>query len=352
MNWKFMAAILLVGGAIFLALFIAPKLFIKKRTVAANGALSLVVEPDAGIAPVLAMINGARSSLDIVMYELDDAQIEAAIVADGARGVAVRVILSGGYKGSPPTVYTAAYDFLAAHGVPVRWSPGYFSLTHEKSMIVDGSRALIMTFNWVAKYYATGRDFGLADTDPHDVTAMEDTFNDDWRGAAAQRGVVVDSEKASLGGNNGDAGDDLLWSPGSERPLIDMIDDATKSLCIYNEEMADMDVTKALIDAARRGIAVYVVMTNSSQWKWQFAELTTAGAHVRTYADEDDAPLYIHAKMIIADGTRAFVGSENFSKGSLDENRELGMTTQDKNIITQIAKIFATDWRNATPFTF
>jgi phosphatidylserine/phosphatidylglycerophosphate/cardiolipin synthase-like enzyme len=305
------------------------------REAASGGALSLVVEPDDGIAPVLAMIGGAKRSLDIVMYQLDDRRIEAALAADEARGVAVRVILNGGYKGAPPTAYTAAHDILIAHGVPVRWSPGYFSLTHEKSMVVDGNRALIMTFNWVSKYYATGRDFGVVDRDRNDVAAIERTFDIDWD---------------SRGADDKDEGDDLLWSPGSERALLDLIGGATRSLFIYNEEMADMDIVKALIDAAGRGVAVYVVMTNSSAWKWQFSELSTAGVHVRTYADADDAPLYIHAKAIVADGVRAFVGSENFSKGSLDENRELGIITQDKDIIAGFTKIFSADWDDAVPF--
>src|ERR1035441_1587523 len=100
--------------------------------------------------------------------------------------------------------------------------------------------------------------------------------------------------------------------------------------------MADMDVTKALIDAAEHGVAVYVVMTSADEWKWDFAELATAGVHVRTYADTPDA-LYIHAKMIVADAgiasARAFVGSENFSAASLGKNRELGIVMADKNII-------------------
>jgi phosphatidylserine/phosphatidylglycerophosphate/cardiolipin synthase-like enzyme len=242
-----------------------------------------------------------------------------------------------------------AYDFLLAHGVAVRWSPSYFSLTHEKSLVVDGDRALIMTFNLTSKYYATGRDFGIVDGDARDVAAMEDTFNDDWGGVG-----VIDSERASLGGNNGDAGDDLVWSPGSESALIDIISSARKSLYVYNEEMADMDVTKALIDAAERGVAVSVDMTGADEWKWEFKELATAGVHVRTYADDATAPLYIHAKMIVGDAgsasARAFVGSENFSATSLGENRELGIVTEDPTIISALMKTFAADWRNATPF--
>jgi len=291
------------------------------------------------MAPVLAMVRAASTSVDLEIYELDDPQIEAALVTDERRGVAVRVLLSSGYKGAPSTANGGTYEFLRSRGVPVRWSPSYFSLTHEKSLVVDGDRALIMTFNLVSKYYATGRDFGIVDGDRRDVLSIEHTFNGDWNGS----GVVGT-------GNDGDRGDDLVWSPGAASALIALINGAKKSLYVYNEEMADMDVAKALIDAAGRGVAVYVDMTGADEWKWEFKELATAGVHIRTYADADDAPLYIHAKMIIADDARAFVGSENFSAGSLDSNRELGIVIGDHAIIAHLMKTFAVDWRRATPF--
>lgn len=95
-------------------------------------------------------------------------------------------------------------------------------------------------------------------------------------------------------------------------------------------------------------------MTGSSQWKWAFAELATAGVQVRTFADDPSAPLYIHAKAIIADegvpGARVFVGSENFSKASLYRNRELGIVTRDHSVIAGVAGTFAVDWQAARPF--
>jgi phosphatidylserine/phosphatidylglycerophosphate/cardiolipin synthase-like enzyme len=338
----FVAIVFAVSAVVFF--MSARRFFITSYATVPAGVLSLITEPGDGIAPLLAMIDGASTSVDLVMYELDDERIEAALAADEARGVAVRVILSGGYKGATSTMNASAYAFLAAHGVPVRWSPSYFSLTHEKSLVIDSSRALIMTFNLVSKYYATGRDFGIVDADRRDVAAMEDTFDADWNA----KGVAGS-------GNDGDAGDDLVWSPGSESALLDLIASAQRSLYIYNEEMDDTDVTKALIDAAERGVTVYVDMTGAAEWKYEFAELATAGAHVRTYPDDPTAPLYIHAKMIVADDgsvtARAFVGSENFSPTSLGENRELGIVTRDQAIIAQLAKTFAADWRGATPFT-
>jgi len=357
MKWKYVLIVVFLGGVGLLLVFIFTLgLFQAKKEIVPVGVFSLITEPDDGIAPVLTMIDGASSSVDLVMYELDDAKIDRALAVDEARGVAVRVILGAGYDGASSTVNASAYNFLVAHGVPVRWSPAYFSLTHEKSLVVDGSRAFIMTFNLVSKYYPTGRDFGIIDDDAHDVAAMEDTFDADWKGSAAVREAsgTASAGNAATAGNDGDRGDDLLWSPGSEASLIDLINGAHTSLYIYNEEMADPAVTKALIDAAERGVSVYVDMTGAAEWKWEFAELTTAGVHVRTYADADDAPLYIHAKVIVVDGgsasARAFVGSENFSAASLDANRELGLVVTDPTIIRSLIKTFAADWRGAVQF--
>jgi cardiolipin synthase len=329
------------GVSIVLTAFVAIAIVVRHflplsvKMQAIGGPLGLITEPDDGIAPVLAFIRGATRSVDLTMYELDDPQIESALAADEARGVAVRVILSAGYEGASSTVNGDAYGFLLSHGVPVRWSPAYFSLTHEKSLVADDDRALIMTFNFVSKYYATGRDFGVADDDLRDVAAIIQTFDADWDGNGDAAGV---------------AGDDLVWSPGSRLAMLALINGAKQSLSIYNEEMSDSAVVKALIDAARRGVAVRVVMTGASEWKWEFDELATAGAEVRVYPDEDSAPLYIHAKMIVADDMRAFVGSENFSAASLDYNRELGIVISDSATIRSLAKTFASDWQGATPF--
>jgi phosphatidylserine/phosphatidylglycerophosphate/cardiolipin synthase-like enzyme len=283
------------------------------------------------------MIQGATRTIDLVMYELEDKAIEADLAAARARGVVVRVLLSPGYEGEPSAINEAAYDALRARGAAVRWSPDYFALTHEKSLVVDGAQALIMSFNLLPKYYPTGRDFAIVDNDPHDISAMEDAFNADWQGS-----VVTAS-----------AGQDLVWSPGSRSAITALIDRATFSLDLYNEEMADSDIVSALIRAAARGVAVHIVMTYSPNWKSSFEELAAAGVSIRTYGT--DASLYIHAKMIVADGAqenaaRAFVGSENFSATSLDQNRELGIIVSNMDIIQSLEATFDHDWDGATPF--
>jgi len=48
--------------------------------------------------------------------------------------------------------------------------------------------------------------------------------------------------------------------------------------------------------------------------------------------------------VIIVDETYAFVGSENLTTNSLDENREVGVIISDKGIISQIADKFVSDF--------
>jgi len=280
------------------------------------------------------MIQGASKSLDLAIYEIDDPHIEALLAAAAVRGVAVRVLLSPGYEGAPSTVNGEAYEYFEAAGVPVRWAPVYFSLTHEKALVADGDRALIMSFNLVPEYYATSRDFAVDDRDARDASAIESVFDADWRG------VKVPTGAGDVGG------DGLVWSPDARPALVALIAGAKKSLDVYNEEMADSGIISALAAAAARGVAVRIDMTYSSEWNSAFEKLIAAGVSVRAYAP--DASRYIHAKVIVADGTRAFVGSENFSYTSLNLNRELGIVVADGAVAASLARTFDADWQGAS----
>jgi len=172
--------------------------------------VSLITEPQAGIAPLLRAIRDARRTVELVMYEDEDGQVDAALAAARARGARVRVLLNGGYYGEGSSDNSAAYRYLQAHGVAVRWTPSYFALTHQKSLVVDG-RAYILTFNLTPRYYASDRDFGVVDLNSLDIAAIERTFTADWDH------TKITAPTAS----------DLIWSPGSQQALISLIDSAS-----------------------------------------------------------------------------------------------------------------------------
>ena len=298
---------------------------------ASSGLGPLITEPDQGYAPIYTLLGSAKHTLDVTMYEFSDPAAEKALIDDAARGVAVRVILDEQYKGG--AYNKPVFTNLSQHGVKVQWASTHVSITHQKSFVIDGKKAVIMTGNLTSSFYSTSRDFALVDTKKSDVAAIEAVFGLDW----------------ANGKGTAPAGADLVWSPGSEAPLVALIGSAKHSLLVENEEMEAPAIVGALEAAAKRGVAVQVVMTNSPDWKASFDALKAAGVQVHTYKNSSKT-LYIHAKLIEADASRVFLGSENFSVGSLQYNRELGLITTSAPILQAVKKIFASDFSGATPW--
>ena len=259
----------------------------------------------------------------MTMYELADQQAESILAADAARGVDVRVVLDQKLEKSNNA---AAFNYLSAHDVHVVWAPTSFDAVHEKAAVVDGSRALIMTLNLTSRYYPDTRDFAVIDDQGADVGAIEAVFDADFTGSPAEL-----------------AGSDLVWSPGSETPLETFIGSARKSLLVENEEMSNRAIVSALAAAARRGVQVEVIMTDTGRYGSELSTLSSAGVKVRTYPD-DPSVLYIHAKAMVADGTTAFVGSENFTTSSLEYNRELGLITSDPSVVGPLGAVMTKDF--------
>ncbi len=280
--------------------------------------------------PIYSLMSSPQHSLDMTMYELSDPQAVDILEADAHRGVTVRVLLDSDYESS---YNQPAFTSLSSSGVQVRWAPAG-TLFHQKTITVDGRTSAIMTLNLTNAYYSTSRDFAVTTTDAQDVAAIEQVFNEDWSGsgppAAAPTGL------------------DLVWSPGAEGPIVSFIDSARSSLLVENEEMGDSAVTSALEDAAHRGVNVEVVMTYSSSWVDAFSQLVDAGVKVSTYPS--DGSLYIHAKVVVADGASLFLGSQNFSVSSLDYNRELGIITSDPALVGAVSHTVSADFAGATPF--
>jgi Phosphatidylserine/phosphatidylglycerophosphate/cardiolipin synthases and related enzymes len=55
--------------------------------------------------------------------------------------------------------------------------------------------------------------------------------------------------------------------------------------------------------------------------------------------------LYMHAKMIA--GKKTFIGSENFTKSSLNRNRETGIILTGMFKTSRLKNTFSSDWRKA-----
>lgn len=296
---------------------------------------SLLTEPDQGLQPIYNLLSAATKSIDMTMYEFSDTQAITILTAAAAKGLAVRVILD---QNNEKANNTAACNTLTAGKVSVHWANPAYACTHQKTITIDSATSAIMTLNLTPQDYSTTRDFAVITNDPADVAAIETTFNADFVDAAIT---------PPIGGN-------LAWSPTNSRSAITaLINGAAKSLLISQEEFDDPGLQSALEAALKRGVAVTLVQENlKGEYSAALNVLKAAGAVIAIYSSRTG--YYIHAKTFLADyGTdlaSLFVGSENFSTDSLNENRELGLIFSDAACMQGVFTAVTADFSNGTKF--
>lgn len=292
------------------------------------------VEPDAGEHPITDAISAAKKSVWIEIYLLTDRNVIRALEEAPNRGVDVRVMLEphpfGG--GSP----ARTMDQLRAAGAKVQDSNPSFALTHEKGMIVDGVTAYIMTSNFsrsaLGSYSGSSgfnnREYAIVDANPQEVQAITAIFQADWNRTAAQFNDP-----------------NLIVSPVNARnAFLALINNARSTLLVEAEEMKDAIIEQALVSAAQHGVQVQVILpaphgSSGDSNSQDISAIKQGGVQVR-----EDSRLYMHAKMMVVDGQKAFVGSENISMQSLDQNRELGIIVSDQGVLHTLQQTFQQDW--------
>jgi phosphatidylserine/phosphatidylglycerophosphate/cardiolipin synthase-like enzyme len=301
------------------------------RAFGASGQVSLVVMPDQGVAPILAGIQGAKKSIWLEMYMFTTngapAQLLQALTDKAKAGVDVRVMLDPHpYTTTPGDVNAAAAQALQAGGVKVQNSAPRFKYTHEKGMVIDGQTAYIMTCNFTNSAFTSNREYAVIDTNPTDVSEVGAIFQADWN----QQPFTPQDPN-------------LVVSPDNSRQrLLNLIDSAQRSIVLEDEETGDPEVTSHLGARAKAGVSIQVMIAKSKGAATETQQLNAAGvSNVETVSS-----LNLHAKTIIVDQTRAYVGSENMSANSLDNNRELGIIVQDPAVISGLSAACAKDWAN------
>ncbi len=297
-----------------------------------HGSLELLAMPDAGSAPIMQAIEGARDSIRLKIYLITQDAVVAALAQAVQRGVDVRVIIEEEPYGGGES-NALAKQALEAAGVQVRARPGAFVYSHEKSLVVDDRRAYLMTHNLTNSSFNRNREYMAIIEDPAVVREVAQVFDADWER------VEPDLDSALL-----------VWSPVNSRSSIEtLVESAQVSLDVEHTSLLDERILGLLADAAQRGVRVRVTtpaILDPSEWEWEpVTKLHEAGVAIRFL----DTP-YVHAKAIIVDGQVAMIGSQNLTANSLENNRELGIVFDDPAAVNRLARFFLQDWNNAEPW--
>jgi len=224
---------------------------------------------------------------------------------------------------------------LQQAGIAVQWTNTDYVITHEKSIVADDRRALIATFNLVLKYFTETRDYGVITVDPVQVAEVATGFDADW-----QHLPFHPDPQAGL-----------LWSITNARPLMaQFIDQARHSLNVQHPKFVDATIVERMVAAQERGVHVRVLCggrhgLSDYDVLDTFASLRLLQrAGVRVHRQKH---LKLHAKLLIADGRRALLGSMNIDRSAFDLRRELGISFDDEPIVARLSHIFSHEWEHS-----
>lgn len=297
----------------------------------------LIIEPDEGPAPVREFISSAKKTLRIKQFSFTEPSLIEAVIERHKAGVEVKVMLnpqrSSGSRANDETLK----QFQDA-GIAAQWTNPKFYVSHEKSIVVDDTAALIATFNLCEKYFTQTRDYGMITVKAAKIKQVIDTFEADWK-----HETYTPTEDSGL-----------LWSNSNSRKLMArFIDAAEETLDVQHPKFVDATILDRLVEAQHRGVKVrvlcggkhgisdYDVLDTFSSLRL----LIRAGVKVHKQKN-----YRLHAKLLLADGKHALLGSMNIDRSAFDLRRELGTFITNEQVLKELYEVFETDWDSSKKY--
>jgi cardiolipin synthase len=274
--------------------------------------MRLIVQPEDGVVPVVSGIRKAKKSIDMPIFRLDHIEVDKAIKSAVKRGVVVRTLIahtnSGGEKG-----LRKLEQRLLATGATVSRTADDLVRYHNKFMIVDETTLFVYGFNYTHLDIDRSRSFGIITNNKRLVQEAMKLFEADFNRrpyAPGLKSFLVSPENARAG-------------------LAALLRGAKEQLLIYEVRITDNAMVRILKERAKAGVMIRVM------GKLQKKDLD---------AQIEKFPGKLHARVIIQDGRRAFVGSQSLRRLELDERREVGVIITDPQVVRQLVSTFESDW--------
>ena len=275
--------------------------------------VKLLIQPQDGIGALLSAIKKAKKTIEIVIFRFDRAEMEAALKAAVRRGVAVSALIAFANRGGERHLRKLEMRLLEA-GVNVSRTPDTLVRYHNKMLIVDRRVLYVLSYNFTHLDMDHSRAFGI-------VTRKAKLVRE------ASRLFAADSQRKTY-----KAGiDTFIVSPVNARKrLLAFIHEARKELLIYDPNIADRDMAKALVERAKAGVKIRVI-----------GRMSRKNEHIDV---RKLTGLRLHTRTIIRDRRAAFVGSQSLRAIELDKRREVGVIVRAPKTLRRLVDTFDADW--------
>lgn len=301
----------------------------------------IFILPEEGRTPWLDAINHAEHMIEMAAYKISDPEILRALRNAAKRGVSIHIVVEPEiyqHGGSSNAISPIAglTSIATVHRLSKR-----FSQSHHKMIVIDEKWGLISTGNIdqesfdgiPAKRIAAARDIAIPILDQDMIEEMLQVFRSDVKNLRISPHATP-----------------LIWGPDYQRStFLKLFNEAQKTIDIYQQSVQDDGLVAAIAGAAQAGVQVRVLMMpfpfgmNNDPNIPNQNLMISAGASVGL-----TNRYYMHAKVVIVDGQKMYVGSGNFYTPTIDQARELGIITENPEHIKRVQAVFESDWKSAT----
>lgn len=276
--------------------------------------MKLIVQPDAGIAPIVTAIKQAKKSIDVLIFRLDRLEIAHALEAAVARGVRVRALTAHTNRGGTKSLRKLEMSLLEA-GVTVSRTADDLVRYHGKMMIVDSKMLHVYGFNFTGLDIAKSRSFGVISKNKRLIDEANRLFTADFDRLPYRSGY-----------------ERFVVSPDNARErLARFIEGARKRLLIYDPQATDDAMLRLITERVKAGVDVRVLGGLEAKWSGNIKNEKFPGRR-------------LHIRAIIRDGKRAFMGSQSLRRLELEKRREVGVIVTDEMVVRQMEEVFEKDW--------
>jgi phosphatidylserine/phosphatidylglycerophosphate/cardiolipin synthase-like enzyme len=300
------------------------------KVLSAQANVYVFTQPESGRKVIVNEINNARHEILVEIYLLSDKEIIDSLCKARQKGLAVNVMLERHPFGGG-NLNSKTKETLIKCDISVNWTNPQFALTHEKSIILDGKEVFILNQNLTVSSFSKNREYDVLDTDLNDAKQVREIFIKDWK----RENFTPRSSH-------------LIISPNNSRAEIEKtISESATEIDIEDEIVDDERIISLLTQLAKKEKVRLIApsLSQISSNKKALDKLKAGGVEVKTLSSP-----YIHAKLILVDNKKAYIGSINLSSQSLDRNREVGIIITEINSINNIKSTFESDWTRAASY--
>lgn len=324
--------------------------------------------PDAA-AVWLEMIAGARRSIDLAQFYASNHQpsalepIVAALEAAVRRGVRVRFLAEQGFvKTYPDTLERLTRAGASVRAIDFKALPGGGGILHAKYFLVDDRDAFFGSQNFDWRALEHNYELGARVREPAFVAGLAAIFAADWATAGHEPAPAIPAPPAR-GAFTLVASPPQLLPPGVAYDLpriVALLDGATRTIAVeaLGYRAGDWDALEAPLErAAARGVEVQLLFADWSKRAKTIAGLQALARTPHVAIKLTTIPAWsggfvpfarvTHAKALIVDGARGWLGTSNWEADYFTRSRNVGAIIEDAAVAGQLARFFTTLWTSA-----